>query len=140
MWWGRTVRPTRTASTGSNNSFAPNRRQHLNARNFYSQTNLESVENRLPQPASTLGRFTQIEPLASAIMRTMKCPHCLVEFHDGQVWRSVGLGALQGTVSPQVRLTKLQCPTADRLGQIHVQGINLLGGGIAQDERRVIGS
>jgi hypothetical protein len=31
-------------------------------------------------------------------------------------------------------------PAADRLGQVHVQGVNLLGGGIAQHERRVIGS
>jgi hypothetical protein len=31
-------------------------------------------------------------------------------------------------------------PSADRLGQIHVQRVNLLGGGISQDERRVIGS
>ncbi len=40
---------------------AINRRQHLNARNFYSQTNLEPVENRLPETASSLGRFTQGE-------------------------------------------------------------------------------
>src|SRR5208282_3182033 len=30
---------------------AINRRQHLNARNFYYQTNLEEVENRLPETA-----------------------------------------------------------------------------------------
>jgi RNA polymerase sigma-70 factor (ECF subfamily) len=40
---------------------AMNRRQHLNARSFYNQTNLETVENRLPETASTLGRLTQIE-------------------------------------------------------------------------------
>jgi RNA polymerase sigma-70 factor (ECF subfamily) len=40
---------------------AINRRQHLNARNFYNQTNLEDVENRLPETASTFGRFTQDE-------------------------------------------------------------------------------
>lgn len=40
---------------------AINRRQHLNSRNFYSQTNQETFENRLPESASTLGRFTQIE-------------------------------------------------------------------------------
>ena len=40
---------------------AINRRQHLNARNFYSQANLEAVENRLPEALSTVGRFTQVE-------------------------------------------------------------------------------
>jgi len=40
---------------------AINRRQHLNARNFYYQTNLEEVENRLPETAPALGRFTQPE-------------------------------------------------------------------------------
>jgi RNA polymerase sigma-70 factor, ECF subfamily len=40
---------------------AINRKQHLNARNFYSQANLETVENRLPEIASTVERFTQIE-------------------------------------------------------------------------------
>jgi RNA polymerase sigma-70 factor (ECF subfamily) len=40
---------------------AINRKQHLNARNFYSQANLEAVENRLPETLSTVGRFTQIE-------------------------------------------------------------------------------
>src|SRR5271155_358106 len=40
---------------------AINRRQHLNARNFYSQANLETVENRLPETVSTVGRFTQVE-------------------------------------------------------------------------------
>ena len=32
-------------------------------------------------------------PTASAIMRDMKCPHCLVEFHEGQAWWSVGIGS-----------------------------------------------
>jgi RNA polymerase sigma-70 factor, ECF subfamily len=40
---------------------AMNRRQHLNARSFYNQTILETVENCLPETASTLGRLTQIE-------------------------------------------------------------------------------
>jgi RNA polymerase sigma-70 factor, ECF subfamily len=40
---------------------AINRRQHLSARNFYNQTNLENVENRLPETASPLGRLTQSE-------------------------------------------------------------------------------
>jgi RNA polymerase sigma-70 factor (ECF subfamily) len=40
---------------------AINRKQHLNARNFYSQANLETVENRLPETVSTVGRFTQVE-------------------------------------------------------------------------------
>jgi RNA polymerase sigma-70 factor (ECF subfamily) len=40
---------------------AINRRQHLNARNFYSQTDLEHIESRMPETASTLGRFTQNE-------------------------------------------------------------------------------
>jgi RNA polymerase sigma-70 factor (ECF subfamily) len=40
---------------------AINRRQHLSARNFYNQTNLENVENRLPETSSPLGRLTQSE-------------------------------------------------------------------------------
>jgi RNA polymerase sigma-70 factor (ECF subfamily) len=40
---------------------AINRRQHLNARNFYSQTDLEHIESRMPETAYTLGRFTQNE-------------------------------------------------------------------------------
>lgn len=40
---------------------AINRRQHLNARSFYNQTNLEAAENRLPETASALGRLTQSE-------------------------------------------------------------------------------
>jgi RNA polymerase sigma-70 factor (ECF subfamily) len=40
---------------------AINRKQHLNARNFYSQANLETVENRVPEMVSTAGRFTQVE-------------------------------------------------------------------------------
>ena len=40
---------------------AINRRQHLNARKFYDQTNLDEVETRLPEAASTLGGFTQHE-------------------------------------------------------------------------------
>ena len=38
-----------------------NRRQHLNARNFYDQTNLEGDETRLAEPAPPLGRFSQHE-------------------------------------------------------------------------------
>jgi RNA polymerase sigma-70 factor, ECF subfamily len=40
---------------------AINRRQHLNARNFYDDTNLEEVETRLPETAPALGRFTEPE-------------------------------------------------------------------------------
>jgi RNA polymerase sigma-70 factor (ECF subfamily) len=40
---------------------AINRRQHLNARSFYDRTNLEVVENRLPETPSTLGNLTQNE-------------------------------------------------------------------------------
>src|SRR5277367_6136200 len=38
---------------------AINRKQHLNARKFYSQIDLEEVENRVPETPPTLGRFTQ---------------------------------------------------------------------------------
>jgi RNA polymerase sigma-70 factor, ECF subfamily len=40
---------------------AINRRQHLNARNFYHQTNLDGVESRVPETAPALGRLTQPE-------------------------------------------------------------------------------
>lgn len=40
---------------------AINRRQHLNARNFYDQRNLEVVENRLSEQPSTFGSLTQDE-------------------------------------------------------------------------------
>jgi RNA polymerase sigma-70 factor, ECF subfamily len=40
---------------------AINRKQHLNARKFYSQTDLEEVENRVSETSPTLGRFTQPE-------------------------------------------------------------------------------
>ena len=40
---------------------AINRKQHLNARNFYNQANLETVESRLPETVATVGRFTQVE-------------------------------------------------------------------------------
>jgi RNA polymerase sigma-70 factor, ECF subfamily len=40
---------------------AINRRQHLNAKKFYDQTNLDEIETRLPETASTLGGFTQHE-------------------------------------------------------------------------------
>src|SRR5271170_8003979 len=40
---------------------AINRKQHLNARKFYSQTDLEEVKNRVLETAPTLGRFTQPE-------------------------------------------------------------------------------
>jgi RNA polymerase sigma-70 factor (ECF subfamily) len=40
---------------------AINRKQHLNARKFYSQADLEEVENRVPEKSPTLGRFTQPE-------------------------------------------------------------------------------
>jgi len=40
---------------------AINRKQHLNAKNFYNQTNLEEVETRLHETAPLLGGFTQHE-------------------------------------------------------------------------------
>jgi RNA polymerase sigma-70 factor, ECF subfamily len=40
---------------------AISRKQHLNARSFYDQTDLEEVETRLPTSALALGRFTQHE-------------------------------------------------------------------------------
>jgi RNA polymerase sigma-70 factor, ECF subfamily len=40
---------------------AINRRQHLNARNFYDQTDLEEVETRLHETPPPLGGFTQHE-------------------------------------------------------------------------------
>jgi RNA polymerase sigma-70 factor (ECF subfamily) len=40
---------------------AINRKQHLNARKFYVQTDLEEVETRVPETAPTIGRFTQPE-------------------------------------------------------------------------------
>ena len=40
---------------------AINRKQHLNARKFYGQTDLEEVETRMPETAPTFGRFTQPE-------------------------------------------------------------------------------
>jgi RNA polymerase sigma-70 factor (ECF subfamily) len=40
---------------------AINRRQNLNARKFYDQTNLDEVETHLPETATPLGGFTQHE-------------------------------------------------------------------------------
>jgi RNA polymerase sigma-70 factor (ECF subfamily) len=40
---------------------AINRRQHLNARNFYNQTNVEDVEFHLPETGLALGRLTHAE-------------------------------------------------------------------------------
>ena len=40
---------------------AINRKQHLNSRRFYEQTDLEEVETRVPETVPTLGRFTQPE-------------------------------------------------------------------------------
>ena len=40
---------------------AINRKQHLNARKFYSQTDLEEAQTRMPEAIPTLGRFTQPE-------------------------------------------------------------------------------
>jgi RNA polymerase sigma-70 factor (ECF subfamily) len=40
---------------------AINRRQHLNARNFYNQTNVEDVEFHLPETTLALGRLTHAE-------------------------------------------------------------------------------
>lgn len=40
---------------------ALNRKQHLNARNFYDETDLDEVETRLPETAPPLGGFSQHE-------------------------------------------------------------------------------
>lgn len=40
---------------------AMNRRQYLSARSFYSHANLETLENRVPETASTLSGLTQVE-------------------------------------------------------------------------------
>jgi RNA polymerase sigma-70 factor (ECF subfamily) len=40
---------------------AINRRQYLNARNFYDQSNLDEIETRLPEAPAPLGGFTQHE-------------------------------------------------------------------------------
>jgi RNA polymerase sigma-70 factor, ECF subfamily len=40
---------------------AISRKQHLNARKFYNETDLEEIENRMPETTPTLGRFTQTE-------------------------------------------------------------------------------
>jgi RNA polymerase sigma-70 factor (ECF subfamily) len=40
---------------------AINRKQHLNARKFYDQANLNEIEAQLPEAASTLGGFTHHE-------------------------------------------------------------------------------
>jgi RNA polymerase sigma-70 factor, ECF subfamily len=40
---------------------AISRKQHLNARKFYNETDLEEIENRMPETPPTLGRFTQTE-------------------------------------------------------------------------------
>ena len=55
---------------------AINRRQHLNARNFYNQANLDEVETRLTEAASTLGGFTQHEltHLLRQALATLKGP------------------------------------------------------------------
>ena len=37
------------------------KKQHLNARKFYSQTDLEEAQTRMPEAIPTLGRFTQPE-------------------------------------------------------------------------------
>jgi RNA polymerase sigma-70 factor, ECF subfamily len=55
---------------------AINRRQHLNARSFYNQSDLETVENRLPETASTLGRFTphELKHLLQQGLATLNAP------------------------------------------------------------------
>jgi RNA polymerase sigma-70 factor (ECF subfamily) len=55
---------------------AINRKQHLNARKFYSQTDLEEVENRVPDTSPTLGRFTQpeLKQLIQQGLRTLNDP------------------------------------------------------------------
>ena len=45
-------------------------------------------------------------------MRTMKCPHCLVEFHEGQAWWSVGIGSDQNGIWI---LNRYFCPSCHQL-------------------------
>jgi RNA polymerase sigma-70 factor (ECF subfamily) len=55
---------------------AINRKQHLNVRKFYSNTDLEEIETRMPETAPTLGRFTQSElkHLLQQGLRTLNDP------------------------------------------------------------------
>jgi RNA polymerase sigma-70 factor (ECF subfamily) len=55
---------------------AISRKQHLNARKFYNQTDLEEIENRMPETTPTLGRFTQTElkHLLQQGLRTLNSP------------------------------------------------------------------
>jgi RNA polymerase sigma-70 factor (ECF subfamily) len=55
---------------------ALDRKQHLNARKFYNQTDLEEVENRVPETAFTFGRLTQLElkHLLQQGLRTLNGP------------------------------------------------------------------
>jgi RNA polymerase sigma-70 factor (ECF subfamily) len=55
---------------------AINRKQHLNARKFYSQTDLEEVENRVPDTTPSIGRFTQpeLKHLLQQGLRTLNVP------------------------------------------------------------------
>src|SRR5271170_5739588 len=67
---------------------AINRKQHLNARKFYSQTDLEEVENRVPETPPTLGRFTQpeLKHLIQQGLKTLNEPQRRVialASHDG---------------------------------------------------------
>lgn len=67
---------------------AINRKQHLNARKFYTQANLEEVENRMLETAPTLGRFTQpeLKRLLQQGLQTLNGPQKhVVELasHDG---------------------------------------------------------
>ena len=55
---------------------AINRRQHLNARMFYNQTNLDDGETRLPEAPPTIGRFTQpeLKQLLRQGLKTLSSP------------------------------------------------------------------
>ena len=52
---------------------------------------------------------------------TMKCPHCLVDFNDGQTWWSVLLGA---DADNSWLLTRRHCPTCERFVFALENGLN----------------
>lgn len=55
---------------------AINRKQHLNARKFYSQTDLEEVETGVTETVPTIGRFTQpeLKQLLQQALKTLNGP------------------------------------------------------------------
>jgi RNA polymerase sigma-70 factor (ECF subfamily) len=55
---------------------AINRKQHLNARKFYGQADLEEVETRVPDTTPSIGRFTQpeLKHLLQQGLRTLNGP------------------------------------------------------------------